>query len=248
MNPKIIRPLAIAAFAALLICTGQAAEKAITPTAPIVLFNGHDLTGWTPYAKEGAEVAAATWKVVNGVIQCTGKPNGYLRSAARYQDYVLTVEWRWVPAPMPVDKQGRPRNRNNGVLLHMQGTDNVWPKSLEAQLMENNAGDFYVIGGVETKEWAAIREKAVAAAGTDAAAVEKAKNNRRIPKQQPSSEKPTGEWNTYNIVCRGDTVTVSVNGVQQNQATGLSVREGHILLQSEGAPIEFRNVRLDPLQ
>jgi hypothetical protein len=246
MHPTSLRLRAGAALAALAFATAAFAADAITPTKPIALFNGKDLAGWKAFAKEGDAVAAASWSVTGGVIKCTGKPNGYLRTEANYRDYRLTVEWRFDPAPMPLNPQGQPRARNSGVLLDMQGEDAVWPKCLEAQLMEKNAGDFYVVGGVEFAEFAAARDKALAAAADDAAKA-KIKTNRRTPKFKDSSEKPTGEWNTYDIVCRGDTVVLRVNGVEQNRATGLSVREGRILLQSEGAPVEFRNVKLEPL-
>lgn len=248
MHPAILRLRACAAVAALagLVAPASFAAEAIAPVKPLVLFNGTDLAGWKAFAKEGEATAAASWSVANGVIRCTGKPNGYLRTEARYRDYRLTVEWRFDPAPMPANAQGVPRARNSGVLLHMQGEDAVWPKALEAQLMEKNAGDLYVIGGVDFAEFAAARDKALATAPDDAAK-EKIKTNRRTIKLAASSEKPTGEWNTYDIVCRGDTVVLRINGVEQNRATGLNVREGHILLQSEGAPVEFRNVKLEPL-
>ena len=234
--------LAIAALAA----TSVASFAATSPDAPIALFNGTDLSGWTFFPAEAAP-PADTWKVEDGVLRTTGKPNGYIRTEGRFHDYVLTVEWRWVPVAPPVDSEGRPRNRNSGVLLHMQGEDAIWPKSIEAQLMETNAGDFYVIGGVETAELVAMREAALAKAGDDEKAKAAARNTRRLAKKQNSSENPTGEWNTYTITCRGDTVTTVVNGVQQNHATNVIVSEGHICLQSEGAPIEFRNVKIEPL-
>ncbi|HUG11931.1 MAG TPA: DUF1080 domain-containing protein [Opitutaceae bacterium] len=233
--------LAISALAV----TSLTSLAATSPDAPIALFNGTDLSGWTAFPAEAAP-PADTWKVENGVLRTTGKPNGYIRSEGRFQDYVLTVEWRWVPVAPPVDAEGRPRNRNSGVLLHMQGVDAIWPKSIEAQLMETNAGDFYVIGGVETAELVALRDAALAKAGDDEKAKTSAKNTRRVPKRQDSSENPTGEWNTYTITCRGDTVTTVVNGVEQNRATGVTVSEGHICLQSEGVPVEFRTVRLEP--
>jgi len=223
-----------------------ATEATITPKSPIILFNGTDTTGWTAYPKT-PEGEPATWSVAEGLIRCTGRPNGYLYTDLSYKNYRFTVEWRWVPAEMPADNQGRPLKRNSGILVHMQGADAIWPICLECQLMEGNAGDFFVAGGVETIEWRALRNQALSAPGADAAALKKAQNNRRTPKQQPSSERPLGEWNTYEIVCRSDTVTVTVNGIAQNRATGVSVSEGRIGLQSEGAPIEFRNVRLDPL-
>jgi hypothetical protein len=62
-----------------------------------------------------------------------------------------------------------------------------------------------------------------------------------------SSEKAVGEWNTMEVVCRGNTIEVYVNGVLQNKGTNVSVSRGSICLQSEGKDIEFRNVTLNPL-
>jgi hypothetical protein len=224
-----------------------AADAVVAPKQNTPLFNGRDLAGWTQYRRPADAQAPATWSVADGVIKCTGAPAGYIRTEGRYRDYRLTVEWRWIPGDMPLNAQGRPRGRNSGVLLHVQLPDDVWPKSLEAQLAADNAGDFWVIGGVDTAQHVAAREKAVAAAGQDEAALKAARSNRRFQKSQPSAEKPLGEWNTYEITCSGDTVVVKVNGVEQNRATAVTVQEGHIALQSEGAPIEFRNVKLAPL-
>jgi len=235
-----------AAFAAFASASLLASAEAVKPDQPTVLFNGHDLAGWVQFAKDGPP-PAGSWEVADGVIKCSGNPNGYIRTGNRYRDYRLTVEWRWM-GPAPVDNAGRLRTRNSGVILHVQPPDAIWPMGIEAQLMEKNAGDFWVIGGVETVEHARLVEQAVAAAGADENKVKNARGNRRTPKANASAEKPPGEWNTYDIVCASDTVTLRVNGVEQNRATGITVREGHICLQSEGALIEFRNVKLEPLK
>ena len=70
---------------------------------------------------------------------------------------------------------------------------------------------------------------------------------RRTDKLEKPSEKKLGEWNTYEIHCKGNTVKLIVNGVVQNIATELNITKGKIALQSEGTPIEFRNVYLTPL-
>lgn len=224
------------------------AGDAITPTVPTDLFNGRDLAGWTQVVKAGETPDPGTWTVADGVLKCSGKPAGYIRTEGRYQNYLLSLEWRWTGPDLPPDNQGRPRMRNSGVLVHLSGPETVWPKSIEAQLMQTNAGDLYDIGNVGFAELLAVREKAVAAAGADAEAVKRAQAQRKVARSKDSSEKSVGEWNTYEITCSGDTVTLRVNGVDQNRATKLGATEGHIALQSEGAAIEFRNVRLTPLE
>ena len=65
---------------------------------------------------------------------------------------------------------------------------------------------------------------------------------------QPSAEKPVGEWNTYQTVCRSNTVEIIVNGTSMNKLTGCNVSSGFIGLQSEGAELEIRKVYLEPLK
>jgi hypothetical protein len=66
-------------------------------------------------------------------------------------------------------------------------------------------------------------------------------------KKHPSNEKPAGQWNTYDIVCDGGAVKLTVNGPLQNEGTDANPSGGPICLQSEGSPIEFRNIYLEPL-
>lgn len=195
-----------------------ACASAETPTTRIELFNGKDFDGWKLFLPGANADPAATWNVKEGIVHCTGKPAGYMRTTKTYENYVLHLEWRF-------PEEGG----NSGVLLHVQEPDEVWPKSIEAQLMSENAGDFWVIGGTTFKEHGG-------------------KDDRRVVKKAASSEKPLGEWNHYKIVCRGDTIRVFVNGVLQNKATQCSVTSGYIGLQSEGVPIEFRNIYLEPLK
>ena len=63
-----------------------------------------------------------------------------------------------------------------------------------------------------------------------------------------SNEKELGGWNKYEIVCKGDTMKLTINGQLQNKATGVSLRKGYIGFQSEGVPIMFRNIKLTPLR
>jgi hypothetical protein len=182
------------------------------------LFNGQDFSGWHRYLDGGANPnETGTWIVRDGVIHCTGTPAGYIRTMEQYENYKLTFEWRWPATP-----------GNSGVLLHIQLPDQVWPKSIEAQLMHENAGDLFVIAGSAFKEH------------TDP-------DDRRVPKAQPHSEKPAGEWNTCEVVCDKNTITVLINGVMQNRATETNIAKGYIGLQSEGVPIQFRAIELERL-
>jgi Domain of Unknown Function (DUF1080) len=195
-----------------------AAEVAIRPTQRIELFDGQGFTGWKLVSGDAQAPAPAIWSVNDGVIVCQGKPNGYARTVQTYRDYQLHVEWRFPAGP-----------GNSGIFLHVTGPDKVWPICLEVQLLSDKAGDIRCNGGSRVAELTEASPKAV-------------------PHRQPSSEKPVGEWNSCDLVCRGNRVTVRVNGVLQNEVTGASVTAGAIGLQAEGKPVEFRNLYIEPLQ
>jgi hypothetical protein len=206
------------------------AADVIKPDKPIELFDGQNIDNWRVVAVPKDKSADACWQISDGVLHATGAVTSVLYSRQSYRDYRLAFQWRWA-GPAPVDNNGNVRRRDSGVFIHAQGETAWWPKSLEAQIKDKETGDFYLIGGVETNEWRALEKK-----------------NRHLPKTSAVSEKPSGEWNACEIICRGDTVIYMVNGVEQNRATGVSVTSGGIALQYM-APnfIDFRNIRLTPL-
>jgi hypothetical protein len=189
----------------------------------IELFNGKDLAGWTYYLSDSKVKMEDVWSVKDGVIICKGRPSGYLRTEKDYSNYVLTLEWRW--------PEGTERG-NSGVLVHASTPNalGVWPKSIEAQLALGNAGDIWVIG--TTIE---IPDK------------EKRVRDRRHLNLTDDSEKPVGQWNTYEVTAKGDELILKVNGDVVNHATKCSETKGAICLQSEGAEVHFRNIKLRQL-
>jgi 3-keto-disaccharide hydrolase len=190
---------------------------------PIKLFNGKDLSGWTPVLEDKKADPKNTWSAGDGILKCTGKPAGYIKTDKEFENYVLTLDWRWPEGTA---------NGNNGVLVHTSTPNalGIWPKSIEVQLHQNNAGDLWVIGTTLKVPNPEGRVK-----------------DRRHINLTDGSEKPVGEWNTFEITCKGDKISVKVNGVLVNEATDCSVTKGAISLQSEGTPIEYRNIVLTPM-
>ncbi len=199
----------------------QEADKPIVPQEKMELWNGKDFSGWKLFLPDGSDVNQV-WSVRDGVIRCEGKPTGYMRTEANYADYCLHVEWRWPGEP-----------GNSGVLLHAGGPDKVWPTCIECQLWATHAGDTVAMEGTKWNEFNP-KSKRIA-------------HNIIVSRLKDSSEKEPGQWNTYEIICKGDWMVVLVNGVLQNVVSGASVSSGKIGLQSEGTPIEFRNIYLEPL-
>ena len=199
------------------------AQEIFAPTNYVELFNGQNFSGFTFCMKDNAD-PLQTWSVTNGVIHCTGKPTGYLRTKQSYRDYVVTVEWRFVKVA--------PKADNTGVLVHMQLPDQVWPKCVQNQGKSGRQGDLFVMAGAECKEHLAL--------GKDA--------NTPVPLRGGPNEKAVGEWNTNVTVCAGNDIQAVINGKLLNETTECTVSNGFIGIQSEGAEIEIRKMYLEPLE
>jgi len=195
----------------------QTGNDVIVPQEKMVLWNGTDFSNWVFQLKDPQVDPDQVWSIRDGNIRCEGQPFGYMRTTNTYANYALHVEWRWPEGA-----------GNSGVFVHMQPPDKVWPTLLECQLQSGHAGDFVSFPGMTFNELEGPEARVVA-------------------KKAESSEHPVGEWNAYDIQVRGNSVKVYVNGVYQNEATGLNYSSGKICLQSEGKPVEFRNVYVEPL-
>ena len=194
------------------------------PAQEINLYNGKDLKGWKAIVPDAAKAGIKpedVWSIKDGILICKGNPVGYIRTEESYKNFILRVEWRF----NPVTKQAG----NSGVLLRMVGDDKVWPKSIEAQLESGNAGDFWNIDNVVMT-------------------VDPARTKGRNTKKTHGAERPIGEWNEYEIIVHEGDIVLFVNGEELNHATNVEVVPGKICLQSEGAEIQFRSVRLTPLE
>ena len=208
----------IAVAIALLACSPASAA----PDASVALFNGKNSAGWTYHLEKPDVKPSDVWSVKDGVLRCTGTPTGYLiTKESNFENFKLSLDWRW-PG----------KGGNNGVLVHVTKPSElgVWPKSFEVQLQEGTAGELWVIGTtLEIKHPSTHID------------------DRRHKNIVTGAEKPLGQWNTMEITCRGKEIEVKVNGYLVNQATSLSQQRGAIALQSEGTPIEYRNITLTKL-
>ena len=193
-----------------------------TPSGPITLWNGKDFAGWEYITLPAVPIEKAFQISATGtLVALTGKPNGLLQTTTDYENYAFHAEWRWAsPA----------KNNNSGFFVHITGgpKDHVWPVSLQIQNKPDHAGDLIPMAGATFAEMPPAPAK-------------------QMDRTGPSSEKPIGEWNTCDIICRGDTVECRINGVLENRATHVTPHSGKVGLQIEGYPLEWRAITLAPL-
>jgi len=158
------------------------------------------------------------WGAKDGVLTNTGRPRGYLCTEKEYTNYVLRLQMRHLA------------KGNCGVLLRKVGPDKVWPRSIEAQGQYRAMGDIWNIDKFPMK--------------VDLSRT----RGRHTRKLHPTNEKEVGGWNEYEIYLNKGELRIYVNGLLQNTATECWETPGKICLQSEGSPVEFRNIVLLPIR
>lgn len=202
------------------------------PPKPVSLFNGVDLSGWhvdVPAMDQNPDTLNP-FIVRDSMLVSLGTPGGHLITDSVYSSYRLTAEYRFAGTP-----------GNCGVLVHAstpRALYAMFPKSLEVQMMHENAGDFWcivediVVPDMEVRrgpkaEWGITEGKL-----------------RRIPNLTDGSENPVGEWNKMVLECVADTIKVWVNDVLVNYGANCTTTRGQIAVQAEGSEVEFRKLEL----
>jgi hypothetical protein len=193
------------------------------------LFNGKDLTGWV-----NVNTAPDTWSVRDGILMCTGKPTGVMRTEKQYENFILHIEWMHLQA-----------GGNSGVFAWSDPTPapgKPLPKGCEVQMLE--------------LEWPNLnRNKKDGSPGHPGYVSGElfGANGLTITPDNPRGSrsmsfemrcKPKGEWNTYLVVCIDGVIKLSINGKFVNGVSNASQRKGYLCLESEGAPIHFRNIKI----
>jgi len=241
---------------------------AVKPDQVIKPFNGRDLTGFTTWLKEtGHKDPSRAFRVTDGVIHITGEGRGYLATNNAYRDYHLVVEYKWGQRT-----DGSKYVRNSGILLHARGphgnAGGVWMTSLECQLAQGCEGDFIVIRGKDKSGQpvpftitANIRKGLDGRPRWSPGGKPTRYSGRQFWWHRHDHEfkelldtrgrwdvaSPLGKWTKVECICRGDRVSVKINGELVNECYNVKPSSGRILLQNEGNEIYFRNLEIRPL-
>jgi len=191
------------------------------------LFNGKDLTGWV-----NVNTAPDTWRMENGMLVCSGQPIGVMRTERQYENFVLHVEW------MHTEPGG-----NSGMFLWSGPRANPgspFPDGVEVQMLELAWPELHKQNGVTPP--AAYVHGELFGVGKVKTVPDNPRGTRSMSIENRCKGK--GEWNTYDVVAVDGVIKLSVNGKFVNGISRTSQKKGYICMESEGAKIYFRNLRI----
>ncbi|HZM00463.1 MAG TPA: DUF1080 domain-containing protein [Planctomycetota bacterium] len=200
-----------------------AAPKAPAPSDPVALFNGRDLSGWV-----NVNCAPDTWVARDGMIVCSGKPTGVLRTERMYENFVLELEYRHlVPGG------------NAGLFIWsdaLTARGQPFTRSIEVQVMDGVETEHYTShGDVFSIHGARMTPDRPHPDGWE----------RCLPSEKRA--RPAPEWNHYRVICRDGALKLEVNGQEVSGGREITPRKGYLCLESEGSEVHFRNLTLREL-
>jgi hypothetical protein len=228
----------------------------------IPLFNGKDLTGWTPKIKghDLGDNYANTFRVKDGAISVSyegysefGNKFGHLFYREPFSNYVLRVEYRFLGD----QAKGGPgwALRNSGVMIHCQPPDTMtkeqdFPVSIEVQLLGGDGqhprttgnlctpGTHVVMDGqLITRHCTESRSKTFHGEQWVTAEIEVRGNERII-------HRINGETVLEYAHPQLDPKDADARRLIKEGQTDLMLYGGYISLQSESHPVEFRKVEI----
>lgn len=230
------------------------------------LYNGEDLENWDMYLGsplQGFEEQAksATNEKVFSIVEengeklilITGEVNGSLATRDTFANYHLQLEFKWGEEVYT--------RRNSGLLYHSFGEFgealDTWMVNIELQLMHERLGDTYLMNNTYCET--SVVEEDGSFRYDPAGEVKKfsTEHNGQLVNKAADYENPLGEWNTVDLYCVGSTAVHVVNGqtVMINNNTGTvengsikPLTSGKIQIQSEGAELFIRTLKLRPIK
>ncbi len=239
------------------------------------LFNGKDLSGWDTYLGPKFDIARNDWDTLpigfntdpsnvfgmveldgEKVLRISGEHFGGISTFREFENYHLQLQFKWGQLKWP------PREndvRDGGLMYHAvgpQGADGgFWMRSQEFQIEEGDCGDYWACAGAIFDIKAKMDQDSTYVYSEDGELLTFSTVSPlgRYCKKNPDAEKPSGEWNTLDLYCVGNTSVHMVNGVvtmilqnsrQLEGDTEIPLTKGKIQFESEGAELFLRNVQI----
>ena len=245
----------------------------------ITLFNGKDLSGWDTYLGPAFDTLKGKFDSLSAkglnndpdkvfsVVEEDGEPalyvsgNGFggIATKDEFENYHLTLQFKWGSRKFH-DRKDKPRD--SGILYHAVGPFDAgygnWMCSQECQIQEGDCGDYWSVAGsiIDIPAVGQQEEQYVYDPKGELVTFSYTSTAGKRCRKKPDAEKPTGEWNTIDIYCLGDSSVHIINDVlvmklyhSRRPENGSEIRmaKGKIELQTEGAEVFYRRIQLEPI-
>ena len=193
------------------------------------------------------------------VIRISGENWGALISSKEYENYHLRLQFKWGSLSWG---QKKGKRKDSGLLYNSVGNYGAdygaWMRAQEFQIEEGNTGDYWGCAG-GMADVPAIERSATDyvynVQGRQLTFSQGSKQGRHCIKQG-DAENPSGQWNTLDLYVHGDTSIHVVNGKvmmvlyhnrQLDNGQERPLTKGKIQLQSEGAELFYKRIKIQSI-
>ncbi len=246
MNTKLLRSsgAVVVGFGCMVVFTLGAVPSDEPAVSPRAFVDGTG-PGWRPLGGEdfvNVNCDPETWTWKDGFASCTGSPVGVTRTKEQYTNFELVVQWRHLKSA-----------GNSGVFIwateesiNALKRDGL-PQGIECQVLDHGYAEQYEKKNGKKSDWFTTHGDVFPTGKSKMTPFPPVSPNgsRSFPRKQLS--KGVGEWNHYYIRAINGEVRLWVNGEEVSGGTGCDPRVGYVCLESEGSPVEFRQLRIRAL-
>jgi hypothetical protein len=184
-----------------------------------------------------------TWTWKDGNAKCTGKPVGVIRSKKPYTNFELVAEWKHLQS-----------GGNSGIFVWasedaLKGLkpDSLPKVGIEVQILDHGYAEQYEKDNGKKPDWFTTNGDVFPVDGSQMKPFAPVAPDKRRSFPRKELSKGLGAWNHYYVRCINGEVRLWVNGEEVSGGTDCEPRTGFLCLESEGAPIEFKNIRIREL-
>ena len=220
------------------VCTHQISFAQDTPRA-FIDGTGPDWTGLQLADFENVNCKSDTWTEKGDTIICNGNCVGVIRTKNQYENLEMVLQWRHL------NEAG-----NSGVFIWSpkKSLDDLKPNSLphgiEVQVLDLGYTEQYERQTGKKADWFTCHGDVFPVGSSKMKPFEPVAPNGRRSFPSANHSKGVGQWNHYYIRAVNGEVRLWVNGHEVSGGTECQPATGYIALEAEGAPIEFKNIRL----
>jgi len=228
------------------VSTVAAALAQPSPAFPKATIDG-TASGWHPLEKQDfvrVNCDPETWSWTNGMIHCTGKPTGVIRTQNIYTNFELVAQWRHLES-----------GGNSGIFVWatpesirgLEAGKGPYPSGIEVQVLDHGYAEQFEKEHKKKADWFTTNGDVFPVGSTKMKpfAPTSADGSRSFPSKNLS--KGVGEWNHYYVRCINGEIRLWVNGEEVSGGNNIHPASGYLCLESEGAPVDFRQIRIREL-
>jgi hypothetical protein len=210
-------------------------------TGQVVADDGPGWIPWTLDQFKNVNCATNTWSMSDGVIRCTGNPVGVIRSHQPVTNIELVVEWRHLQS-----------GGNSGIFLwateasikNLEAGNGRLPEGIEVQVLDHGYTEQYERDHKKKADWFTTHGDVFPTGSATMKPFPPIAPNGQRSFPRKNRSRGVGEWNHYYVRAINGEVRLWVNGEEVSGGSHCKPASGYLCLESEGAPLEFRNLKV----